>query len=321
MASHEDQRYTEGPTFNTTERVQTIPMRDGYSSEIRIFSPPTPKADADGKGSPLVVLFFGGGFISGSNKQLVPLARAAAGLYGATAVTASYRLAPEHKFPVAANDAWDSVCWLGAHAAEFGADTGAGFVIGGVSAGGGLSVVTAQRAIREKLPAAITGVWACIPVTLDERNVPEKYRETWVSREQNADALLLSKESIDHVQKMYEPDGLSEAYSPFNSAVGFAELPRTYVQVCGMDPLRDDGLIYERALRDAGVETMLDVYPGVPHGHFGAFPGIQASVKYRKDTVGKMGWLLRREADKEVLKEMEGAVGGANPAAPEAVGS
>lgn len=311
MATGENQRYHAGPTFGTSESVMSIPMRDGHQSEIRVFKPATHPSS----GSPLVVLLFGGGFVTGSNLQLAPVARSAAALYGATAVALSYRRAPEHKFPTAPNDTWDSVKWLAANAPSLGADLSVGFVLGGVSAGGGMTITTAQRAIKEKLSPPLTGLWACIPVALEDQLVPAEYKHMWHSREQNTKVPLLDGQSIELVRKLYQPDITSEDYSPFNSGIGFSGLPRTYVQVCGMDPLRDDGLIYERALRDQGVETKLDVYPGQPHAFFSAFPDLKQSQKYRADTTMAMGWLLRRQPDSQVLQQIS-ATPSASPADP-----
>lgn len=60
-----------------------------------------------------------------------------------------------------------------------------------------------------------------------------------------------------------------------------------------MDPLRDEGLIYATMLeKDHGIRTRVEVYPGLPHGHWGFFPFLQASAKYRKDQINGIGWLL-----------------------------
>lgn len=279
-------------------------MRDGHQSPIRVFQPASP-----GEPKPLVALVFGGGFISGSNLQLVPFARAIAGLYDATVVTLSYRLAPEWKFPTAPRDIWDSVVWLAENAGgQLGVDLSAGFVLGGVSAGGNLTVVTAQRALKEKLATPLTGLWACIPVTTTEKTVPARYKGRWVSREQNAGAPLLGAREIQVVEDLYQPDDLSEDYTPFGPRAdsSFSRLPRTYVQVAGLDPLRDDGLIYESVLKDHGVETRLDVYPGVPHGHFAVLADLKESVRSRRDTIIGIGWLLGKEMSEEALAKLEG---------------
>jgi acetyl esterase/lipase len=93
--------------------------------------------------------------------------------------------------------------------------------------------------------------------------VPEKYKDLWFSHEQNANAPILDKDAIDAIGVHLQPDSSSPLYSPFNSKTPHKGLPRTYVSVDGLDPLRDDGLIYEQVLREAGVKTRLDVWPGV----------------------------------------------------------
>lgn len=234
-------------------------MRDGFESELKIFKPTNPPAE----GSPLAIIVFGGGFVVGSNGQLTAISRVLAQKFGATVVNISYRLAPEHKFPVQANDAWDSVQWISSNASSLGADPSQGFIIGGVSAGANISGVVAQQYLSQNCSPPMTGVWLSVPLFFGTKeNVPEKYREQWFSREQNKDAPGLDGAAMDAIGKHLSPDPNSEWYSPYNLKEGTPHkgLPKTYIQVDGMDPLRDDGLIHEKVLKENGVETKLTVW-------------------------------------------------------------
>ena len=85
----------------------------------------------------------------------------------------------------------------------------------------------------------------------------------------------------------------SPLMSPAIFQTGHSKLPPTYFQVCGLDPLRDDGLIYERMLREeCGIKTRLDLYPGLPHGFWSWWPRASFSQKQQKDSVDGLGWLL-----------------------------
>lgn len=298
----EQQRAEASAAHGLKEYTQAIKMRDGYESEIRIHKPTTPPSG----GSPLVVLIFGGGFIMGSNMQLSPYAHALTQLYGATVVNLNYRLAPENPFPAAPNDCWDSIKWLAENASSIGADPSAGFVVGGVSAGGNLSAVIAQQSLDEKLSPPLTGVWLSIPTVFagDMKNVPEKHQHLFLSHKQNAAAPILDKDAMSFMEGSYKADPSSPQRSPFNTPNPHKGFPRTYFQVAGLDPLRDDGLIYEKVLKEHGVETKLDVYPGVPHGHFSFLPMLKKSKQSSFDTIVGIGWLLGKPFPKpeEVMK-------------------
>ncbi|PLB49999.1 lipase/esterase [Aspergillus steynii IBT 23096] len=286
------------------ETVITIPMSDGTQSEIRICRPlvldDIPSFEGqneDENATPLIALFHGGGFVVGSNIQMAVFARTLATLYNATVASMSYRLAPEHPFPTAQDDAWDGIRWLSAHGASLGANLTQGFVVGGVSAGGNLAISVTHRSIlhSDELVNPITGLWAANPITTNGESVPLEALQGWVSRTQNADAPCLSSEDLEYLEGLLRVDPMSPVFSPFADLCVFPALPPLYVQVSGMDPLRDDGLVYEAVAREMGVQTRLDVYAGMPHGFFYYFPALNQSVRFMGDAYRNLGWLLGRE--------------------------
>ena len=100
----------------------------------------------------------------------------------------------------------------------------------------------------------------------------------------------------------YKPDVKDPRYNLIADPKGNRDLPTAAFQIDGLDPLRDEGLIYERILRENGIKTKLYMYPGLPHGHFGFFPFLEGSNKFRKEQVESMSWLLGKEADMSKVK-------------------
>ncbi|KAK1973218.1 Alpha/Beta hydrolase protein [Colletotrichum cereale] len=270
-------------------------MRDGYLSETRIHKPSIPS----GAKSPVIVFLYGGGFMVGDCRQLSNFARVATKLFNATIVNLSYRLAPANPFPAGPYDVWDGLAWVAKNAHTLGGDTSVGFVLGGVSAGGNLAAVTAQKTVNGTGASAapLTGLWLFIPVIANEDAIPP--------REQNAEAPILNAAAFALMLTTYAPDTMSPDFSPFNSKAPHEGMPPTFLQVAGQDLLRDDGLVYERALREHGVETRLEVYPGAPHGHI-VFRNVRSSVKARVDLFKGLAWLLKVSvAEADIVKELD----------------
>jgi len=284
-------------------------MRDGYESEIRIHRPKTPPKDG---GSPLIVLIFGGGFFMGNCLQMGNTARALTDLYSAIVVCISYRLAPEHPWPQAHHDGWDNLLWIAANASSLGADTAAGFVLGGSSAGGNIAAVLAQKSLKENLAAPLTGLWMDVSMVFAKpENCPQEYKHLYLSYTQNEDAPgLLTKQAIQYIKSASKADGFSPDFSPVNAETPHVGMPRTFIQAAGMDMYRDDAVIYWTMLRANGVEARLKVYPGVPHGHANLYPQLKASREAKVDTLEGFGWLIGREVGRERIGEVLLEVGG-----------
>lgn len=232
-------------------RVQdlSIPTRDGQAVPARLYAPTQDKL-------PVLLYFHGGGFTIGSVATHDALCRHLSHLAHCAVVSVDYRLAPEHKFPVAANDAWDALQWLAAQAGALGLD-GTRLAVGGDSAGGTLAIVSAIHARDAGLPLALQLLFypGCAAhqdtpshktfgqgFVIEEAHISwffQQYVNTPADREDWRFAPLLAP----------DVDGVAPAW------IGLAEC----------DPLVDEGVLYADKLRAAGVALDLEIYRGVVH--------------------------------------------------------
>ncbi|KAF2163034.1 hypothetical protein M409DRAFT_68676 [Zasmidium cellare ATCC 36951] len=271
-------------------------MRDTHLNTAQLFQRKPSTTSSPG---PLIVLFHGGGFAVGSPIQFTLLARSLVSLLPCTVISAAYRLAPETPFPTPAQDAWDTLSHLASHPPP-GVDLARGFIIGGASSGANLAAVVAQLAQTHNLSPPLTGQFLSLPLIFpSEESVPESYREMYTSISLNDKDPIQSLPSLHAILRRYAPNPRSPLFSPVNSlSFDPAKLPKTYIQVCGLDPLRDDGIIYEKLLREeGGVATRLDVYEKFPHGWWLFMPGLRSSGEAVGDMVRGVGWLLGVEVD------------------------
>jgi acetyl esterase/lipase len=275
----------------------SVPMRDGYQAVARVRKPRRPSVD----GCPLIILAFGGGWIAGDNDQMVVEARAFVRAFSAVVVNITYRLAPEHKFPQSWEDSWDNLIWLVANASGLGADPTEGLIMGGTSAGAALTAVCARKAQVEPLAYPLTGQWLNVPSIMSEQHIPEKWKHLYMSKQQNEHAPIFPSSALEALAKHTGWDMKSPWRSPLSSCHSLDGLPKTYIQVDGMDCLRDDGLLYDEMLKEAGVETRCDLYAGCPHAHATFVPG-EAAERALVDLVKSFGWMLGRDVDEVTAK-------------------
>ena len=280
---------------DVSETYHPIPMRDGYVNTVKIVKPMQAVA------GPLFVLGHAGGFVGGSKEQLTSEARALVRLFGATVVSVAYRLAPEHTFPTQQFDVWDCCKWISDHATEpiLNADPTRGFILGGVSVGGSMAAALSRKFQDEPLSHALTGQWLCVASLMDDNCVPSRFKDVFLAREQSRDAPLLNKSSLEALQRLSQWDATSDLRYAVNSRSDMSLQPRTYLQVGAMDPYRDDTLVYDELLREAGVETKIDFYPGCPHLHWMVMPQLEISKKTKIDSLVGLGWLLEKDVSHE----------------------
>jgi acetyl esterase/lipase len=227
---------------------------------IRIYWPPT---DPDRSTAPPVVLYFhGGGFVMGDLDTHDGSCRQHAVGADAVIVSVAYRLAPEHPYPAAIEDAWAATLWVAEHGSTIDTDT-TRLAVAGDSAGGTIAAVIAQRSRDNGVPPiAFQLLW--YPSTMWDPSLP--------SFTENASALILDAKAIAHFSRWYAGEvDLSNppaALAP-GRAENLADLPPAYIAVAGYDPLRDDGIRYGELLAAAGVPVEVHNAETMVHGYVG----------------------------------------------------
>ena len=222
---------------------------------VRVFTPP-------GAGPfPVLMWFHGGGWVVGSVKTNDPTCRHLAKQAECVVVSVDYRLAPEHKFPAAANDCFAATSWVASNASSLNGDPRK-LAVGGGSAGGNLATVVSLMARDRGTPVLVHQLLIC-PVTEHSLDTP--------SYSQNANGYLLTRDAMIWYWDHYlgnEGDDANPYAAPMR-AQDLSGLPPALVITAEFDPLRDEGEAYAQRLKEAGVATTCTRYDGMIHGFFG----------------------------------------------------
>jgi len=234
---------------------------------------------------PTLIYFHGGGFVAGSLESHDGLCRLFTAEGGFKVIAVDYRLAPEHPWPAAVDDAWAAVEWIEQNATTLGVDAGR-IAVGGDSAGGMLTAIVTQLA-REKGGVKIAYQLLLFPNT-------QMGGET-SSLQEFAVGYFLERRAIEYFNGLYLPSGTDRnapKVSPLR-AKSFSGLPPAYVMLGGYDPLHDEGLAYAEKLRAAGVKVTIADYADMVHG----FIYLQTVLPQAHEAV--------REAAKAVKKALD----------------
>ncbi len=237
------------PVAGTEDR--TIPGPGGDLA-LRVYRP--------GGAGPFgtLVFFHGGGFAIGSLDSHDAVCRSLTNKSGCLVVSVDYRLAPEHPFPAAVDDAWAAVCWVTDHAESLGGEPDR-LAVAGDSAGGTLSAVVALRARDEGGPAL--ALQALVYPGADPAG-------DYPSAVECGEGYLFTTPMRAWFLSQYVPADIDPAQwwiSPLRAESHEGVAPALVV-TAEYDPLRDEGEAYAAALQRAGVPTKLSPYNGMCHG-------------------------------------------------------
>ena len=240
----------EQPVARVEDR--TIPGPGG-PIPVRVYWPTV------GKKLPALIYLHGGGWVFGTIGNVDRNCRVLANSANCVVINVDYRLAPEHKFPAAAEDSYAVLTYTASHAEEFGIDP-ARIAIGGDSAGGNLAAVACLMARDRGGPKPVFQLLV-YPVT--------DYDDDSPSMTEN-DGVFLSRAAIRYFWNHYtaSPEDARNPYASPLQAQTLEGLPPAFVITAECDPLRDQGQAYARRLEAAGVPTASKCYDGAIHVFF-----------------------------------------------------
>lgn len=264
--------------------IQVGPVRDltvdGGDGDLaaRLYAPPS-----GGAGRPLVVFFHGGGWVVGDLDTHDQACRMLAKAADVHVLAVDYRLAPEHPYPAAVDDAVAAFAWAARNAEDLGADPGR-VAVAGDSAGGNLAAVVAQ-VTRDSGTSQPVAQLLLYPGTDSSRQRP--------SKDLFADGFFLTKTQMDWYWDTYSAGGsrTDPRLSPL-CAESLVELAPAVVTTAAFDPLRDEGEAYAEALRAAGVPVVLRRARGLVHGYFSMTGIHRASLQESLAVCGAFAALL-----------------------------
>ncbi|KAL4805234.1 alpha/beta hydrolase fold-3 domain protein [Aspergillus unguis] len=250
-------RLTKAITEGLAVQDVQVSTSDNSMITVRVYDPELAQ-----KPCPVVLYIHGGGWTLGDLEGEDGTCRAMCVQCSVVVVSVDYRLAPEFPYPIGLNDCWDALNWVS---------------VPYLSSEQKAAVLT-HRARDANL--SIKGQVLRIPSLCHIHHYPPGLHIR--SMEELKDGPLLLKKSMELFYRYYNPPDPSDpSVSPLLSK-DFSDLPRTYMQIAGMDPLRDEALAYVDKLIDAGVDVTVDIYPGLPHA-FGYFPELPSAKKNTED--------------------------------------
>jgi acetyl esterase len=233
-------------------RIEPVEIpRPGGTIGARLYTPLGPLPSA------LLVYYHGGGWVIGDLETHGKPCRFLATHAGVRVLAVDYRLAPEHPFPAAPEDAFAAYVWARANAGDLGIEP-ARIGVGGDSAGANLAAVTCLLAREEGSPPPAMQM-LIYPVTTAVEELP--------SRRTFREGFILTRRDMDWFEDRYLPPGVDRGDPRVSvlQADDLGGLPPAYLATAGFDPLRDEGEAYALRMREAGVRVAMRRHAGLVH--------------------------------------------------------
>jgi len=251
---------------------------------------------------PFLINYHGGGHCLGHASIDHSLCTSLVTALKVTVLNVDYRLAPEYPYPAPPDDCYAALKWAVNHTSQLKADLGKGFIVCGASAGGNLAAVMAILARDDpSLKIKPTGQVLMIPELYTKSLHPlEKYKDELQSMDELTDNdPILVPRYFKLLHDAYEKNCTEADLRSFKRSPLLADrldgLPPAFFQVCGKDPLRDEGILYSKFLEQAIGEgkVKLKIYPAATHAFQYSVPHVKAAKTIDQDTLEGVEWLLQ----------------------------
>ncbi|MCX8254969.1 Lipase [Beijerinckiaceae bacterium RH AL1] len=272
-------------SYKIATKVITFPGPDG-DLKATLY---TPQGDADGKPRPVVLFYHGGGFVLENGASTDASSRAIAGGGDFIVVAPDYRLAPEHKFPAASEDALAAYKWVLANAASLGGEPDK-VALSGEGAGALLAIDTAMAARDAKLPKAKALVLITPSAGIDLKT------NSWI---EDSTARPWNKAAVEWAIRQYLP-APDTKFDPRVDVVGNGnvdDFPPTTIVTAEDDPLRSDGERLGGKLKRATVPVEMRDYPGVTHDFFGMGAAVEKAAEAQAFVTKNLKAAFEKKAD------------------------
>ncbi|KAK5080784.1 Telomerase-binding protein [Exophiala xenobiotica] len=267
---------------------ENVESKDGEVDGVkyRVYNP----KNASGS-LPIATWTHGGGFMTGDVNTDDVLCRAVCEHTNSVVVNIDYSLTPEAKWPTQLNECVKVYKWAHDNAGSIGGDAKKMYTIGG-SAGGALALQICNAVLKDpSLKDSMKGVAAMVPCTSHPDNVPDKYKPKYKSYTENAEGVpIIDRKSMEIFYEYLGADPNDPSCYTLLATDNHKNFPPVYLTSCEFDPLRDDAYVMEAALKEAGVDTKHDHYPGLPH-YFWIFPGVAEGPEFINNMLQGIGWL------------------------------
>lgn len=292
-----------------SERVDittvTVKSRDTHTIPVRRYESRRAKSEP----RRALLYFHGGGYLFGDEESDDFVCASVADAVDVVVLSIIYRHSHKYQHPAQVNDSWEAFKYIQLNHEALGISLAGGMTLMGISAGAGLAVSVVLRDLEEITESGqgktsnITGVLLSMPWLIHIDNYPfHLFKSASNSANgQFTDAPVIPQERLRLFTDLLaaaEPKDrlLNTALMPDSILV---QWPKTAMIVAGMDPLRDDGLLFASRLKDLSRRpSKVQVFPGVPHG-FRRWAQLEASKAYEESVLQHLSWLFQGNGEKE----------------------